>query len=67
MQLLNLKFILFMSVDKGVFCWYTFDWTNESYALTIKYMFTDDLKQDFDSFNPLESVIIKNTKIKLRV
>ena len=28
-------------------------------------MFTDDLKQDFDKFNPLESVMIKNTKIKL--
>ena len=55
-----------MSVDKGVFCWYTFDWANESYALTIKYMFTDDLKQEFDKFNPLESVMIKNTKIKLK-
>lgn len=29
-------------------------------------MFTDDLKQDFDKFNPLESVMIKNTKIKLK-
>lgn len=29
-------------------------------------MFTDDLKQDFDKFNPLESVMMKNTKIKLK-
>ena len=55
-----------MSVDKDIFCWYTLNWANESYALTIKYMFTDDLKQDFDRFNPLESVMIKNIKIKLK-
>ena len=29
-------------------------------------MFTDDLKQDLDKFNSLESVMIKNTKIKLK-
>ena len=28
----------FMSVDKDIFCWYTLNWANESYALTIKYM-----------------------------
>lgn len=29
-------------------------------------MFTNDLKQDFDRFNPLESVMMKNTRIKLK-